>query len=63
MGDMEVPVPPQWKPQPITDFRGMEDGPRGFKVSVTKKGRLGSKRKLEEYADQVRSVLARCGRA
>ncbi|KAI8106461.1 hypothetical protein M9435_001005 [Picochlorum sp. BPE23] len=31
----------------------MPDGPRGYKVSVTKKGRVGSKRKLEEYSEQV----------
>ncbi|KAL6767767.1 hypothetical protein F751_6939 [Auxenochlorella protothecoides] len=49
----EVPVPPQYIPQPVTDFRGFPDGPRGFKVGVTKKGVLGQKRRLEEYEEQV----------
>lgn len=55
MAAEEVPVPPQYVPQPVTDFRGFEDGPRGYKVGVTKKGVLGQKRRLEEYEAQVRS--------
>jgi hypothetical protein len=47
-------VPAQWRPQTLYDFRGMPDGPRGYKVGVTKKGRVGSKRKLDEYSKQVR---------
>eukprot|EP00889_Picochlorum_renovo_P001595 jgi/Picre1/28625/NNA_004025.t1 len=35
----------------------MPDGPRGYKVSVTKKGRVGSKRKLEEYSEQVEQEM------
>lgn len=32
MTDTEVPVPPQYQPQPLVDFRHQEAGPRGFKV-------------------------------
>lgn len=49
----EVPVPPQYIPQPLTDFRFQESGPRGFKVGITKYGKEGRKRKLEEYEAQV----------
>ena len=49
-----MPVPPQYQPQPVTDFRAFADGPRGYKVGVTKKGVAGQKRRLEEYAEQVR---------
>ena len=50
----EVPVPPQWEAQTLYDFRGMADGPKGYKVGITMYGsNKGSKRKLEEYADQV----------
>jgi hypothetical protein len=52
-GDAEVP--PQWKPQEIYDFRHGADGPRGYKVGVTKYGNIGSKRKLDEYSEQVRT--------
>jgi hypothetical protein len=50
-----IPVPPQYKPQIAnqTDFRGFTEGPRGYKVGITKKGTLGSKRKLDEYQEQV----------
>ncbi|PSC71626.1 coiled-coil domain-containing 86 [Micractinium conductrix] len=48
-----VPVPPQYKPQPLYDFRQFPEEARGFKVGVTKLGRLGTKRKLDEYAEQV----------
>lgn len=48
-----VPVPPQYQPQQLVDFRQQEAGPRGFKVAVSKKGKQGTKRKLEEYAAQV----------
>ena len=47
-------VPAQWRAHTIYDFRNMPDGPRGYKVQVTKKGHLGSKRKLDEYTEQVR---------
>ena len=53
-----VPVPPQYKPQPLYDFRQFPEEARGFKVGVTKLGRLGTKRKLDEYAEQVREGLA-----
>jgi len=49
----EVPVPPQWQPQPLYDFRRAPDGPRGYKINVTKYGNVGSKRKLDEYSEQV----------
>lgn len=52
----EVEVPPQWKPQELYDFRHGADGPRGYKVGVNKYGNRGSKRKLEEYSEQVRSL-------
>ncbi len=51
----EVPVPPQYKPQPLYDFRQFPHETRGFKVGVTKYGKVGTKRKLEEYAEQVRA--------
>lgn len=54
----EVPVPPQHVNQPIYDFRHIEVGPRGYKVNVTKWGNVGSKRKLDEYAEQVGLHLA-----
>ena len=53
---VEESVPAQWRPQTLYDFRGMPDGPRGYKVGVTKKGRLGSKRKLDDYSKQVRAL-------
>lgn len=53
----EESVPAQWRPQTLYDFRGMPDGPRGYKVGVTKKGRVGSKRKLDEYSTQVRMFV------
>ncbi|KAK2075738.1 hypothetical protein QBZ16_001479 [Prototheca wickerhamii] len=31
-----VPVPPQYQPQPVTDFRAFADGPRGYKVEEEK---------------------------
>lgn len=52
-------VPAQWRPQTLYDFRGMPDGPRGYKIGVTKKGRVGSKRKLDEYSKQVRALFPR----
>lgn len=53
MNDEEIPVPPQWRPQPLYDFRHQVSGPRGYKVNVTKKGTLGSKRKLDEHQADV----------
>lgn len=57
--------PPQWRPQSVVDFRHAEEGPRGYKVAVSSKtGRAGSKRKLEEYAEQVSSdVCSAAGHA
>ena len=52
----EAPVPPQWQAPNLYDFRHAPDGPRGFKVAVTKYGNMGTKRKLEEYSEQVSSV-------
>ena len=49
----DVPVPPQYKHQPLHDFRQFPDVTRGFKVGVTKLGRPGTKRKLDDYAEQV----------
>ena len=51
---VEVPVPPQYQHQPQYDFRQFPDETRGFKVGVTKLGRVGTKRELEAYAEQVR---------
>jgi hypothetical protein len=51
-------VPSTWVPPTLYDFRSMPDGPRGYKVGITKKGHLGSKRKLEAYAEQVRVFCA-----
>ena len=48
-----VPLPPQYEPQPLVDFRHQESGPRGFKVGVSKTGKQSKKRKLEEYEAQV----------
>ena len=56
----EVPVPPQWQPQPAYDFRHGADGPRGYKVSINKNGVLGTKRKLDAYSEQVRSFPSPC---
>ena len=53
----EEGVPAQWTPQTLYDFRSMPDGPRGYKVRVTKKGHVGSKRRLDEYREQVRECL------
>ena len=50
----EEGVPTQDVPPTLYAFRAMPDGPRGYKVGITKKGHLGSKRKLDEYAEQVR---------
>lgn len=46
-------APAKWEPQPVYDFRHMPDGPRGYKVNVTKYGNVGTKRKLDEYSEQV----------
>ena len=56
----EEGVPSTWVPGALYDFRAMPDGPRGYKVGITKKGHLGSKRKLEAYAEQVRCGEIRC---
>lgn len=49
----EASAPPQWKPQPVYDFRAQISGPRGYKVNITKKGTLGSKRKLDEISKSM----------
>ena len=46
-------MPPQYKAQPLVDFRHGVDAARGYKVGVTKYGRQGTKRKLDEYAEQA----------
>lgn len=51
-------MPPQYKPQPLYDFRQFPDETRGFKVGVTKWGKVGTKRKLDDYAEQVRRSAA-----
>lgn len=43
----------QYKPQTLYDFRAAPSATRGYKVGITKLGRQGTKRKLEEYAEQV----------
>lgn len=55
--NVEASAPPQWEPQPVYDFRHASDGPRGYKVNVTKFGNVGTKRKLEEYSEQVGSEI------
>ena len=52
-------MPPQYKPQPIVDFRDFPDGPRGYKVSIKKNGTIGSKRKLDEYEEQASRAAER----
>eukprot|EP00887_Chlorella_sp_A99_P002007 scaffold18.g2007.t1 len=37
----------------VPDFRHAPEGPRGYKVKITKFGSAGSKRKLDEYREQV----------
>lgn len=53
-----APVPAQWQPQTLYDFRHQAHGPRGYKVNMAKTGNMGSKRKLDEYEEQVR--VSRC---
>lgn len=43
----------QYKAQPLFDFRAAPSVTRGYKVGVTKLGRQGTKRKLDEYSEQV----------
>lgn len=49
MDDEEVPVPPQLRQPALHDFRGAPTAQRGFLMK--------NKRKLEEYAEQVRSHI------
>ncbi len=57
--------PPQTREQQVVDFRCHERAPKGFKTEFAVKGR-GTKRKLEEYREQVvtiaLSLLQDCGR-
>ncbi|DBA68351.1 hypothetical protein WJX79_009400 [Trebouxia sp. C0005] len=46
-----VPVPPQYQPARVNDFRGAGFAPKGFREKAVKS--RGSKRKLEEYQEQV----------
>ena len=57
----EVPVPPQYMQQTLVDFRFQAEGPRGFKVGVSKYGKESKKRKLEEYEAQVEEEQAGMG--
>ncbi len=46
-----VPVPPQYQQARVNDFRGAGFAPKGFREKAVKS--TGSKRKLEEYQEQV----------
>jgi len=46
-----VPVPPQYQQARVNDFRGAGFAPKGFREKAVKS--RGSKRKLEEYQEQV----------
>lgn len=48
----EVPVPPQYQQARVNDFRGAGFAPKGYKQNAVKTG--SSKRKLDEYQQQVR---------
>ena len=47
MGDEEVPVPPQLRRPALHDFRAAPTNQRGYLMK--------NKRKLDEYAEQVRA--------
>lgn len=47
----EVPVPPQYKQPAVHDFRGAGFAPKGYREKAVKSG--SSKRKLDEYQEQV----------
>lgn len=47
----EVPVPPQYQPARVNDFRGAGFAAKGYREKAVKS--KGSKRKLEEYQEQV----------
>ena len=49
----DVPVPPQYQQARLNDFRGAGFGPKGYKQNAVKTG--SSKRKLDEYQEQVRT--------
>ena len=47
----EAPVPPQYKLPTVHDFRGAGFAPKGYREKAVKSG--SSKRKLDEYQEQV----------
>ena len=49
----EVPVPPQYQQARVNDFRGAGFAPKGYKQNAVKTG--SSKRKLDEYQQQVQN--------
>lgn len=54
MSSDEVPVPPQYQQARVNDFRGAGFAPKGYKQNAVKTG--SSKRKLDEYQQQVSMV-------
>ena len=53
----EVPVPPQYQQARVNDFRGAGFAPKGYKQNAVKTG--SSKRKLDEYQQQVQPQCKR----
>ena len=53
----EVPVPPQYQQARVNDFRGAGFAPKGYKQNAVKTG--SSKRKLDEYQQQVKFNASR----
>lgn len=47
----EAPIPPQYQPARVNDFRGAGFAPKGYRDKGVQS--KGSKRKLEEYQEQV----------
>lgn len=53
----EAPVPPQYQQARVNDFRRAGFAPKGYKQNAVKSG--SSKRKLDEYQEQVRKHYRR----
>lgn len=54
--DERVPVPPQVVAPAVHDFRGAGFAPKGYREKAVKSG--SSKRKLDEYQEQVNFQLS-----
>lgn len=50
----EVPVPPQYQQARVNDFRGVGFAPKGYRDQAVKS--KGSKRKLDEYQEEVQDL-------